>query len=136
MPNEIDLFPSKQHKPYLGVGKRPYDPGFKIIAYQLNSETCPNLKKNKCTCYKKRPSTCRQFPFSLDPDPEVGILLGIDYNCPYAFELVNNSNGKIEFQDIESAMNLLELKKLVLDVLKVVWVFDLSSNKWLQYGKC
>jgi Fe-S-cluster containining protein len=133
LPDEINLFSEEHLKPYLGIGKRPNDPAFKIVAYHLNTDTCPNLKENKCACYINRPSTCRQFPFSLDLDPEAGILVGVDLNCPSAFELVKNTYRKIESQDIESAVNLFELKKLVLNVLKNVWVFDLSSNKWLKY---
>lgn len=135
LPDEINLFPEKQLQPYLGIGKRPNDPGFKIIAYQLNTETCPYLKKNKCTCYTNRPSTCRQYPFSLDLNLEAGVLFGIDLNCPQASELINKSDGKIKFPDIESAMNLLELKKHVTNVLKKVWIFDLSSYKWQKYEK-
>jgi Fe-S-cluster containining protein len=133
LPDEINLFSEEHLKPYLGIGKRSNDPEFKIVAYQLNTGTCPNLKENMCAFYTNRPSTCRQFPFSLDLDPEAGILIGVDLNCPSASELVNNSNRKIEARDLESAMNLFELKKLVLNVLKNVWVFDLFSKKWLKY---
>ena len=85
MPEEITQFTEEQVKPYLGYGKRPYEKDFKVIAYQLTLPTCPNLTDNKCTIYSDRPTTCRQFPFSLDPDP-TGVLLGVDMNCPAAAE--------------------------------------------------
>jgi Fe-S-cluster containining protein len=91
--------------------------------------------ENKCTHYNERPVTCRQFPFSLDLDPEEGVLLGIDMNCPEAVELVNESDGNIEFPDRDSAEKLLALKQLALVNPRRVWIFDLGSEKWARYDK-
>ena len=36
----------------------------KIITYQLNVETCPNIDaQNNCSIYEKRPLICKAFPF-------------------------------------------------------------------------
>lgn len=133
LPDESKFFSEEQVKPYLGYGKRPYDKDFKILAYQLTMPICPHLKENKCSIYDERPATCRQFPFSLDPDPQEGILLGVDMNCPAAVELVNNSRGLIDFPDRESAMRIYELKKLVTVNPRRVWFYDLESDKWMRY---
>lgn len=135
LPNEINLFPKGNLRPYLGVGKQPQASEFKILAYQLNTDICPHLIDNHCKYYKMRPSSCRQFPFSLDLDPEASVIFGIDLNCPSARMLMNNSEGKIEFHNIESAMNLLELKKHILNVLKNVWIYDLSAQKWQKHNR-
>ncbi len=135
LPEETIQFNEEQVKPYLGIGPRPYEKGFKIIAYQLTEPDCPRLTENKCTIYAERPATCRQFPFSLDPDPDEGVLLGVDMNCPAAIELVNNSAGSIDFPDRESALKLYELKKMVLMNPRRVWFYDLESGKWVRYDR-
>ena len=135
LPEETKNFPDEQVKPYFGVGKRPYDPKFKILAYQLTNTDCPHLVEDKCNSYENRPASCRQYPFSLDPDPEEGALLGIDMNCPAAVELVNGSDGRIEFPDRESAEKLLELKKLAAENPRRSWLYNLESEKWIRYDK-
>lgn len=135
LPEETKLFSEDQVKPYLGYGKRPYEKDFKILAYQLTLPSCPYLIENKCTVYDKRPATCRQFPFSLDPDPKEGILLGVDMNCPATVELVNNSSGLFDFPDRVSALKIYELKKLVLVNPRRVWFYDLESDKWVRYDR-
>lgn len=132
---EIHLFSLNQMKPYLGFGKRPYSKGFKIMMYQLTEANCPHLMNNQCTIYLNRPVTCRQFPFSLDPDKEDEILLGVDMNCPAAVELVNNSGGAIDFPDRESAMKKYVLKRLVVENPRKSWIYDLDSGKWVRYDK-
>ena len=134
-PEEAKRFPDEQIRPYLGLGKRPYDPKFKIIAYQLTADVCPNLKDDKCSDYENRSASCRQYPFSLDPDQEEDTLLGVDMNCPAAVELVNNSDGTIEFSDRDSAERILELKKLAASNPRHAWIYDLGSEKWVCYDR-
>jgi Fe-S-cluster containining protein len=133
LPDEVSLFDESHVKPYLGYGKRPYESDFKILAYQLIEPACPHLTENKCKVYADRPATCRQFPFSIDPDKEEGMLLGVDMNCPAAVELVNNAGGVIDFPDRESAMRIYELKRLVTVNPRRVWLYDLDSDKWVRY---
>ena len=135
LPEETKHFPEEQVKPYLGLGKRPYDTNFTVLAYQLTSNVCPHLEDDKCTIYKDRPSTCRQFPFSLDPDKEEEMLLGVDMNCPAAVELVNTSEGLIEFPDRDSAMRLYELKKQAVENPRRIWVYDLDKDNWIRYDR-
>ena len=131
---ETKYFPEEQVKPYLGIGKGPYDPKFKILAYQLTTTDCPFLIDDKCNNYKNRPASCRQYPFNIEPDQEE-VLLGVDMNCPAAVELVNSSKGQIEFLDKDSAENLLELKKLAAENPRRSWLYDLGSEKWVRYDK-
>ena len=135
LPEEIGNFPEEHVRPYFGVGKRPYDSKFKVLAYQLVTPDCPHLIEDKCNNYESRPASCRQYPFSLDPDAEEGALLGVDMNCPAAVELVNSSDGRIEFPDRDSAEKLLELKKLVMENPRHSWLYDLESEKWVRYDK-
>jgi Fe-S-cluster containining protein len=122
-------------KPYFGIGKRPYDPQFKVLAYQLTTMNCPHLNDNKCNIYDVRPAACRQYPFSLDPDVETGILLGVDMNCPTSVELISKSNSVIEFQDRDSSEKLLELKKYASENARKSWIYDIDSEKWIRYEK-
>ncbi len=135
LPEETQYFPEEYVKPYFGIGRRPYDSKFKIFAYQLTTADCFFLVEDKCTNYENRPASCRQYPFSLDPDPEEEALLGVDMNCPAAVELVNSSDGRIEFPDKDSAEKLLELKKKAAENPRRSWLYDLESEKWVRYDK-
>jgi Fe-S-cluster containining protein len=131
LPKEVKHFPAELVEPYFGVGKRPFDPKFMVLAYQLTAMTCPNLEDNQCKAYDVRPASCRQYPFSLDPDHDGGTLLGVDMNCP----AVNESTGTLEFPDRESAEKLLELKRLAAENPRRAWIYDLDSEKWIRYDK-
>ncbi|TRO50862.1 hypothetical protein E2P71_09865, partial [Candidatus Bathyarchaeota archaeon] len=52
LPDKVHFFPEEHVKPYFGVGKRPYDSKFQILAYQLTTADCPNLVEDKCTIYE------------------------------------------------------------------------------------
>ena len=134
-PEETKHFPEEHVKPYFGIGKRPYDPRFEIVAYQLTIMNCPHLEDNQCSIYTNRPASCRQYPFSLDPDKEGETLLGVDMNCPTAVELVSGSDGTIGFTDRDSAEKLLELKKQASENPRRAWFYDLESEKWICYDK-
>ena len=135
LPEETRYFPDEHVKPYFGVGKRPYNSSFKVLAFQLTTTNCPNLKDNQCNNYKNRPGSCRQYPFSLDQDKEGEILLGIDMNCPAAVELVSGSDGTLEFSDRDAAMKLFELKTMGAENPRKAWFYDLESEKWVRYDK-
>ena len=135
LPDEVDLFPEEIVKPYLGLGKRPYESGFKVIAYQLTVEGCPKYSENLCTIYETRPTTCRQFPFSLDLDEDNNPVLGIDMNCPAATKMVSNMDGTIEFSDRKEAEKLFEISKMITVNPRKSWIYDLGSMKWVRFDK-
>ena len=135
LPEETHLFPEELVKPYLGIGKRPHMDKFQTIAYQLSSDSCPHLVDNSCNWYDERPASCRQFPFSLDLDEENEPLLGVDMNCPAAVELINNTDGLLEFTDRDDTERLLELKRRVLENPRRAWVYDLATMKWVRFDK-
>jgi Fe-S-cluster containining protein len=135
LPEEVDLFPEKNVKPYLGLGRRPYEKGFNVIAYQLTNENCLHLEENLCTIYDRRPTSCRQFPFSLDLDDNNVPLLGIDMNCPAASELVRNMEGEVEFTGRNDAEKLLEVSRQVQMNPRQAWVYDLANMKWIRFDK-
>jgi Fe-S-cluster containining protein len=135
LPDEVSLFPEEIVKPYLGLGKRPYESGFNVIAYQLTVENCPKYGENQCTMYENRPTSCRQFPFSLDLDEDNQPVLGIDMNCPAASTLVSNMERTIDFSDLEEAEKLFELSKMVMVNPRKAWIYDLGSMKWVRFDK-
>ena len=135
LPEETHLFPEELVNSYLGIGKRPHMNKFQTIAYQLSSDPCPHLVDNSCNRYDERPTSCRQFPFSLDLDEENEPLLGVDMNCPAAVELINNTDGLLEFTDRDNAERLLELKRRVLENPRRAWVYDLATMKWVRFDK-
>jgi Fe-S-cluster containining protein len=135
LPDEVDLFPEDMVKPYLGLGKRPYESGFTVIAYQLAVEECTKLVENMCTVYETRPTTCRQFPFSLDIDEDNDPVIGIDMNCPAASEMVSSLDGQVEFTDRIEAEKLFELSRKVTVNPRKAWIYDLGSMKWVRFDR-
>ena len=134
IPGEEQYFPEDKISPAAGIGKRPHEKKFKLIAYQLTTETCPNLIYKLCTIYKNRPSSCRQYPFSLDLGKNGQTLLGFDMNCPALQEMVSmNSNMQLDFEEQEPAGKLLQLKQNVKNNQNKVWLFDLETNRWVKY---
>lgn len=134
IPGEEHHFPCELIKPAVGIGKRPYDKNFKVIAYQLISDSCPNLVNKLCKIYNKRPSSCRQYPFSLDLGKDGQTLIGFDMNCPALQEMVNmNSNMQLDFEEQESAGKLLQLKQTVNNNPNKAWLYDLETNKWVKH---
>ena len=89
LPEELHLFREDAIRPAIGVGSRPHDSKFKVLAYQLAVEPCPHLEETGCAIYVDRPSSCRQFPFSLEHSGDDGPLLGVDLNCSSAARLLD-----------------------------------------------
>ena len=134
IPGEQQYFPEDKVKPAVGIGKTPNDKEFRVIAYQLTLDQCPHLINNQCKIYKDRPSSCRQYPFSLELDDKFQTLIGFDMNCPALQKMMESSqNIQLEFVEREAAEKLLELKKAVRINSLHVWLFDFHKNLWLKY---
>ena len=131
LPEETSLFPESVVRPAVGVGRSPDDSNFRVLAYQLAVEPCPNLRENRCAVYGDRPSSCRQFPFSLEPSGDGGPLLGIDLNCPAAARLLE-SYAQISFEGREDAERLLRVKELIAQNPKRAWFYDLKTDRWVR----
>ncbi len=65
-------FPEDSNKPAVGLGRRPHERGFTVIAHQLVEETCSHLGEAECRIHNRRPASYRQFPFSLKETPKAG----------------------------------------------------------------
>jgi Fe-S-cluster containining protein len=128
LPDELKLFNEDQVTPAIGQGRTPKDQDFQIIAYQLTENDCPHLKNNICEVYDQRPTSCRQFPFSMDPGTQ-GSVLGIDTNCPAIIQLLDSGN-RFEFKEREDAEKLLIIKTMVQLQPKLYWFYDLKTNNW------
>jgi Fe-S-cluster containining protein len=132
-PDEAELFKKQNIAPAIGSGKDPKDPDFRIIAFQLTINDCPQLDRDLCKIYKKRPYSCRQFPFSLEPNIEGGVKLGIDMNCPSAKQLVNSFQN-FKFSERKYAEKLFRIKLMVNNRPDIHWLYDLKTCKWIKYS--
>ena len=56
--------------------------GLPFSKYELKSP-CPFIHGNSCSVFSFRPTTCRTFPFELDPSDGIARLVGIEV-CPTA----------------------------------------------------
>ena len=134
LPGEEELFPKASVRPAVGIGRRPYERGFTIIAHQLVEETCPHLGEAKCRIHDRRPASCRQFPFSLREGAEGRQQMGLDLNCPALAELVEGRTDlRIRFEDRPSAERLLEVSIRTREHPKRAWFYDLECGKWMRY---
>lgn len=131
LPEETSLFPKSVVRPAVGVGRSPQDPDFRVLAYQLAVEPCPHLDDTACAVYGDRPSSCRQFPFSLEPSGDGGPLLGIDLNCPAAAKLLD-SYTQISFEGREDAERLLQIKERLAQNPRQAWFYDLKTDRWIR----
>jgi Fe-S-cluster containining protein len=131
LPEEAHLFPANVVRPAVGVGRRPHDHKFKVLAYQLAVEPCPHLEETGCVIYGDRPSSCRQFPFSLEPSKDGEPLLGVDLNCPSAARLLD-AYTQISFEGREAAEKLLRIKERVAQNPRRVWLYDLRTDRWVR----
>jgi Fe-S-cluster containining protein len=134
LPHEVKLFKNQNTVPAVGRGSDPRDPDFLIIAYQLNMNDCPHLDQDLCKIYEKRPYSCKQFPFSLEPNIEGEIKLGVDMNCPAARHLVNLFKN-FNFIERKFAEKLLQIKLMVSGNPDIHWLYDLKTSKWIKYSE-
>jgi Fe-S-cluster containining protein len=134
LPDEVKLFKKQNIAPAIGQGKNPKDPDFQIISFQLTANDCPQLDRDLCKIYEKRPYSCRQFPFSLEPNIEGGIKLGVDMNCPSARQLVDSFQN-FKFIERKYAEKLLQIKLMVSGSTDIHWLYDLKTSKWIKYSQ-
>jgi len=131
LPEEAHLFPEDIVRPAIGVGRRPHDSRFMTLAYQLTVEPCPHLEQTGCAVYGDRPSSCRQFPFSLEPSGCGGPLLGVDLNCSSAARLLD-AYTQISFEGRDAAERLLRIKERVAQNPRRAWFYDLRTGRWVR----
>lgn len=130
LPDEISLFPLGMVEPAIGVGRGPRCESFNVVAYQLVADVCPHRGDGLCLVYARRPSSCRQFPFSLEPGDE-GPLIGFDMNCPSVSALLV-SGGGLELSELEAAGRLYRLKVLLVENPRRAWFYDLGTHRWVR----
>jgi len=134
LPGEDKLFPEASVRPAVGIGRRPHERGFTVIAHQLVEETCPHLGEVECRIHDRRPASCRQFPFSLREGPQGRQQMGLDLNCPALAEIVEGRTDlRIRFEDRRSAERLLEVSTRAWERPKKAWFYDLENGKWMKY---
>ena len=119
---EIDLSDPKFVKPHMGLGNLKT---VNIISYQLNLAVCPYIdEKNNCKIYNRRPLVCQSYPVEVTP---MGSIIRED--CPQSFSIPRDGTALTESGLI---FNQYVLKKFDQFNAKdsLLWVFDLSSDKW------
>ena len=136
LPGEEEAFAEASVRPAIGLGRRPHEGGFTIIARQMSRETCPHLGDTGCLIYSARPASCRQFPFSLREGPDGRQQMGLDLSCPALAELVEGRlNLRIRFEDRPHAEALLEVERKTSKRPNRSWYYDLGSGKWMRLDR-
>jgi Fe-S-cluster containining protein len=135
LPDELDIFDESVVRPAIGRGERPHGRSFEVIAYQMTEEICPHLEEGLCRIYPDRPSSCRQFPFSLRRGPDGGLQMGLDLNCPGLATLIeDHPRPVIRFESKPHAERLLEVALEAMRHPQRAWFFDLRREEWVRYG--
>jgi len=139
-PKERKLFPEDSIKPQVGIGRKPTDKKFRIIAYQMIEDTCPFLKHNKCVIYEKRPIACRSFPLYPFILIGKGITMKLDTYCTALEKLgMTKPDERVAFTKTSLVNELFYVKKLsklsfqILKRIRRAWIFDSSSDKWIRF---
>lgn len=133
LPEETSNFPKTSVMPAIGIGTSPDEDDFRIFVYQIVNDTCPNLSGKSCKIYDDRPTSCRQYPFSLSFDnTSKNILIGYDLNCP---SLKKNLIAKSEaenYQEIMYARRFLKVRLKMMLTKEEIWFLDLHDKQWKQ----
>jgi Fe-S-cluster containining protein len=133
LPEEVTAFPESMVKPAVGIGSRPREGSFEVIAYQLTEETCPHLSGGLCGIYEVRPASCRQFPFSLRRGAEGEEELGLDLNCPALKELLGGDFLRLRFEERPHAERLMAVQVEASKQPGRAWHLDLVTGRWMRY---
>lgn len=136
LPGEEEAFPRSIVKPAVGIGINPNDSVFRITAFQMTENKCPYIQETFCKIYKKRPASCRQFPFSLRLRSDGRKQMGFDLNCPALISLLRkNPRPRFDLNDKSYAEKLLSVDVEAISNSKMAWYFDLGSEKWILYNE-
>jgi len=130
LPDEVGQFPLEMVEPAIGVGRGPGCDGFSVVAYQLVADVCPHRGDSLCLIYASRPTSCRQFPFSLEPGDR-GPMIGFDMNCPSVSTLLGSGCG-LELPELQAADRLYRLKLLMAENPRQAWFYDLGARRWVR----
>jgi Fe-S-cluster containining protein len=134
LPDEIALFCKEKVVPGIGLGISPDEESFTVLTYQLKADTCPHLFDELCRIYEKRPASCRQFPFSYEIDTKSGdTIVGVDLNCPAVSSIIEKT-PQIQFEERNSAEKILEMKRIVSNNVRNVWLYDLKKMIWVRFS--
>ena len=139
-PRERNLFPEDIINPQVGIGRKPSDKKFKIIAYQMFENTSSLLEHNKCTIYERRPIACRAFPLYPFIIVGRGVITKVDPYCTALEKMgIENPGESIVFNPSSlsnESIYVNELAKISFQILrkfKRAWVYDSLSDKWKRF---
>jgi Fe-S-cluster containining protein len=133
LPEEICNFPKTSIMPAIGLGSSPDEDDFRILVYQIVNDTCPNFSGKRCKIYDDRPTSCRQYPFSLSLDnTSKNILIGYDLNCPSLKKNLIAKSEKENYQEIKYAKRFLKVRLKMMLTKENIWFFDLQDKQWKQ----
>jgi Fe-S-cluster containining protein len=133
LPKEVTAFPGSMVKPAVGLGRRPHEKGFTVIAYQLTEETCPHLEGSLCGIYEERPASCRQFPLSLRRGPNGEEQVGLDLNCPALQGILEDNRSILRFEERAHAEKLMGIQEEASRRPGRAWHLDLETGRWVRY---
>jgi len=139
-PRERNNFSKGIIKPHIGIGKKPTDRKFRIIAYQMIENICPHLENKICKIYDNRPVACRAFPLYPHIIIGEGVTMKIDPACialkrlgiRFLQEDVVFTQGSLENEMI-NANELSRISSQANKNIKRTWIFDLKSDKWISF---
>lgn len=144
LPRERGLFSEEIIKPQVGIGSKPTDKKFKIVAYQMIENSCPFLKNDKCAIHEKRPVACGAFPLYPNIIIEGGLARVINMKiAPHCTALEKRGITKEGEEAVFTRSSLKneihyfeELSRISYNILKSyrrAWIFDLSSDNWIRF---
>ena len=144
-PEEAKLFPQNKISPYLGAGHSEKEIT-RIMMYQLNTATCPNLENNICRIYDKRPTVCAQFPLTSNTGGISQIASG--EACRFIGYLEDKLKEKLDFVFSKSTfvddgcwaalateIGYLHNKIIEIEIEQLnIFIYNLKTLKWQIYS--
>ena len=144
-PEEAKLFPPDKILPWLGAGSSEKEIT-RIMMYQLNTATCPNLENNICRIYDKRPTVCAQFPLTSNTGGISQIASG--EACLFIGKVEDALKEKLDFvfskstfvddgcwNALATVIGLLHNKIIEIEIEQLsVFIYNLKTLKWQIYS--
>ena len=139
LPDEAKLFADADVAPMWGIGVEGNGPA-EVYFMQLKTKDCPHIRDdNLCNIYPKRPLVCRGHPLSLRIDPVTSKpqAASVDTRCkgknmPHSqqVKLRDYFPSDILWANVETCCYLGKMFKDAGE--RVIWLYDLKTEKWIQ----
>jgi len=132
-PWEKHLFTGSKVYPYLGYGKSPRSPRFRIFLYRYVDPVCEKLREDRCRIHETRPLVCRSYPFRYTEVGTDRVIYEAAPECK-SIRAANPKGAWAKFPELYCSEEIgYHLKQFHL-MKEPKWRYDHLSEAWTPYS--